>query len=379
MRLRTRVRNGTGLTGGSVFDMPRERVLVAVFFCVCRFVHLYGNASLQGMSFEVYVFNYNYGEFLGDALRGVSSQTQLPDRVIVSDDVSPNNSMEMLQGIVGAHERVELVRNEQNLGAAGHFKSRLAEVSSTYYMLHSADDFLTDPTFFASAIEILEENPSVVVVFGLCTCVDGEGRVGGAWGGSHKLQGETRRTGDSVWTHFKADYMQRRLAFDNVMPAICCVVRTAVHDRFPPYDLENPHCHDWQNWYLMSHCGDFARIERPVISYRRHDESLSENFERDGKVAALVDQFYDEVMGHPLVGEHEYPVLRQAQLRQRLMHMSLREFACAAPKLLWSTGSRAVVKENFYRRCIRRAIRCQACSHDELIVAAGSQLNRETG
>ena len=132
-----------------------------------------------------------------------------------------------------------------------------------------------------------------------------------------------------------------RLAYDNPVPAPCAVVRTAVHAHVPPFPLDSPYAHDWQQWYLLTYHGDFARIERPVMKSRVHGNNLSV-----GAAAALashqsVAKDYADLLARPEVTPDDAKHLRAGLARKRVLGATMAQLPAAmmqhgAQAMAWS-------------------------------------------
>jgi glycosyltransferase involved in cell wall biosynthesis len=292
----------------------------------------------------VVVFNYNYAEFLPSALNGLKQQIRKPDITLVSDDDSPLNSARDLEQILESHPKVLFKRNKKNLGAVEHFRKRVAEVSTKYYMVHSADDFLIDPKFFDDAIRLLEEQPDLVAVFGYAGDRQKDGRV------------VLPRTPilDRGHTVFSGRELRVQLAYENVVPAVCVVIRAAVHQRVPPFPIANPHVHDWQQWYLMTYFGSFARLEKVVCHRHIHGNNLSETYEMAGDAAVHVDSGYQQLLERPEIQEEDRRHLAIGRRRHRIRTSPAKSLPLVVLKEMWRAGGLDAAWESVLERLVRR-------------------------
>jgi len=97
----------------------------------------------------VVIPNYNHAHLLAHCLDGVLSQSRPPARIIVVDDCSTDNSLEVL----ASYPQVEVVRNAVNSGGPDPCINRGLELTTTEFVMNpNVDDEL-----FPNAIEIHEE------------------------------------------------------------------------------------------------------------------------------------------------------------------------------------------------------------------------------
>jgi glycosyltransferase involved in cell wall biosynthesis len=108
----------------------------------------------------------NGAEFIGQALDSVADQTLQPDRVIVQDNCSTDNTEE----VVKAYNRlnIEWVQNGSDTLSIGNFNRGLENADQTEYLhLLCADDTIK-PKFYQRLIHELDSCPGV----GMAYCLD---------------------------------------------------------------------------------------------------------------------------------------------------------------------------------------------------------------
>jgi glycosyltransferase involved in cell wall biosynthesis len=86
---------------------------------------------------------HNYARFLPDAWESLLSQTRLPDRVVIIDDASSDDTSETATRLVANCSFATVVRNTSNLGAVATFNRGLSKLDTDYIMVLSADDMLS--------------------------------------------------------------------------------------------------------------------------------------------------------------------------------------------------------------------------------------------
>lgn len=108
---------------------------------------------------------YNYARYLPQAVESALNQRDVRVDVIVVDDCSTDDSAAVAETLAAADPRVQLVRNERNLGMVGTFNNGLARVTGDYLVRLDADDLLT-PGSLARATALMEEYPEVGLAYG---------------------------------------------------------------------------------------------------------------------------------------------------------------------------------------------------------------------
>ncbi|MEW6419823.1 MAG: glycosyltransferase [Nitrospirota bacterium] len=110
--------------------------------------------------------NYNHAHYIREALEAILSQSYRPLEVIVVDDASTDNSVEIIEQFVKRGPIVRLIKNEKNMGAVHTAQKLLNFARGGYIYGASADDKIL-PGFFEKSMNLLSQYPQA----GLC-CSD---------------------------------------------------------------------------------------------------------------------------------------------------------------------------------------------------------------
>jgi len=123
----------------------------------------------------VIVPNRNDARHLPRSLRSVLEQTVGPDELIVVDDQSTDDSVQVIRDLIAGDERASLVVNPVNLGTNGALNEGLKRISSDYVVFLAANDFLL-PGIFERAKECLARWPDAGLWSAMAWLVDEEDR-----------------------------------------------------------------------------------------------------------------------------------------------------------------------------------------------------------
>lgn len=294
----------------------------------------------------VVVFTYNHAQFLRGVLEGILAQSRRPDRILVCDDASPGDTEAELAAIVAAFPGVELHRNRENLGPVANFRQGIERVGCDAYMLHAGDDRLVDPDFLRDAEQVLAAHANVVVVHGQIRRTTPDGTL---------LGGDLPRAAEP-YRVLSGAAMRRRLAFSNPVAAPCTLIRRSVHAHVPPFPIPSRVRHDWQQWYLLSYFGDFARIERPVMESFVHGANLSVGNAQSTAMHRALRQDYEDLIAHPAVRPEDAAELRAGFLLLDLHDAPIREMPRAVWRHLGEAGTVRVLGQTLARRLGKRLL-----------------------
>ena len=102
--------------------------------------------------------NYNHGHYIQEALQAILSQSFSPLEVIVIDDGSTDNSVQIIEGIAEKNPTVKFYRNVKNEGV-WYSSNKGAKIATGEYIYWAAADDRVCPGFFEKSVKILNQNP----------------------------------------------------------------------------------------------------------------------------------------------------------------------------------------------------------------------------
>lgn len=116
--------------------------------------------------------NYNYADFIIERIDSVLFQTYPISELIILDDASPDNSVEIIENKIEKIKneypklKIKFLRNEKNSGGCvfSQWQKGLKEVESEYFWIAEADDS-ANAHFLEVAMEKFKEKPSTVLFF----------------------------------------------------------------------------------------------------------------------------------------------------------------------------------------------------------------------
>lgn len=116
-------------------------------------------------SVDVVIPSYQYGRYLRACVESVLNQGIQDLRVLIIDNASTDNSVEVARELVAEDRRVDLIARSQNLGRYASYNEGIDWASSDYFLMLCADDLLM-PGVLSSAVTTMERNPDVVFAIG---------------------------------------------------------------------------------------------------------------------------------------------------------------------------------------------------------------------
>lgn len=121
----------------------------------------------------VVIPSYNPGEFLIKALQSVYDQTYLNWRLILVDDCSTDNSLEMAKDLLD-NPRIKVIKNSVNLGTAKTMNVALKSITTSCFVQLDSDDWFTEDALETLLNEFKNQPEDVAVISGNIEVVDNQ-------------------------------------------------------------------------------------------------------------------------------------------------------------------------------------------------------------
>src|SRR5690554_5717357 len=114
------------------------------------------------MKFSIIVPAYNIDKFINNTINSVINQTYSHWEMIIINDGSTNNSLEILNNIALNEKRIKII-NQENMGPLLARENGIKNSSGDYIMFLDADDFYDYNTLEIIRETILIENPDLIL------------------------------------------------------------------------------------------------------------------------------------------------------------------------------------------------------------------------
>lgn len=214
---------------------------------------------------SVTVITYNSSKTVLETLESIKAQTYQNIELIVSDDCSTDNTVEICRKWIGQNKsrfvRTELLSVEKNTGVAGNCNRAEVACQGEWVKGIAGDDILM-PTCVQDCMDYVTEHPETEVLFGRVR----------SFGGKTE---EDNRKWDSWFNYkllsFPPEKMLHYLLFvANGLPAPALFSKRGLNEK---YNLKNderiPLLEDWVNWINMLRTGiKFHFLDKDIVLYR---------------------------------------------------------------------------------------------------------------
>ena len=221
---------------------------------------------------SIIVPNYNYARFLGQRLGSIEKQTCKDYEVILLDDASTDDSVQVLEQFARRHS-CRLVCNERNSGSAfKQWNKGLRLATGKYVWIAEADDY-ADERLLEVLVGRLEQNPQCGVAQCNSLRVDDAGKV---------LERVLPDMYDVDWDRWHHDFIAngkqeciRYLLRENtIQNASAVVFRRELYDAVGGVDESLSLTGDWKFWAGLLFRSDLAYVAEPLNHFRTHGKSV---------------------------------------------------------------------------------------------------------
>ena len=106
--------------------------------------------------------NYNNAQYIEDCLRSIQKQTYSDFKILIVDDGSTDNSVELIKQF--PDDRIELILKEQNSGIVDTLNKGLATITTDYMIRMDGDDLMTEDRV-EKLVTFMDTHPE----FGICS------------------------------------------------------------------------------------------------------------------------------------------------------------------------------------------------------------------
>ena len=254
---------------------------------------------------------HNYARFLPSAVTSALTQRGVDVDVIVVDDASSDESLDVAARMSRRDPRVTVLFNSHNLGPVATFNRGLNAATGEFLVRLDADDLLT-PGALARAVAVMQAHPEVGLVYGHPIHFSGDDL-------------PRARTLPSKWLVWSGvDWLRARCeAGNNVITSPEVLMRSDVVEQVGG-QRDLAHTHDMEMWLRIAAVSDIAYVAGVDQAWHRiHDQSLSMANrdpvgERTGRRDAFETLFSGSEMD-PLLASQLLLTARRALAREALV------------------------------------------------------------
>lgn len=216
------------------------------------------------------VASYNHSGYLRERMESLINQTWEDIEIIVIDDCSTDNSVEVLREYAN-HPKVTLIENKKNTGWVKVSNQGLSMATGEYVIFENCDDFCNSRQI-ESLVEAFKSHPSAGIAFCKSLMVDEHSVV---YGDDFHIREQAFKEHVSKSDFFTGHEMSKFLFHSCVLPNLSAVLfRKEDIDKVGGFSTEFLVCADWELFFKIAETKDFAYVSEALNSFRQHRTTI---------------------------------------------------------------------------------------------------------
>ena len=224
---------------------------------------------------SVIIPSYNHEKFLKERIDSVLNQTFQDFELIILDDLSPDNSQEIIESY-RAHPKVsQIIYNEKNSGSTFfQWNKAVLSIAKGEFIWIAESDDVADPKFLETLVPMLQQNSEVVLAYSQSAKMDSEGKITGSWSEWTQDLVEGNYFNDSFQMNGQ-EYIEKFLIHKNTIPNASAVLfRRKTYAEIGGAVVDMKTNGDWGLWFKMLMEGYINYSSKIMNNFRYHGTSV---------------------------------------------------------------------------------------------------------
>lgn len=218
---------------------------------------------MSNMQVSVILTSYNYGQYLKDTINSVLNQTFKDWELIVVDDCSTDNSVEIITEFANSDGRIKVIRNYENQGLAAAVQTGLIAATGEWVAFLESDDLWRED-YLQTKLEAAEKYPGAGFIYNGVEFFD--------------------KNAESVRAKFQSIIDKNRklksprkmfysFGYENPVLTMSSVMAKRVLFDGLSFDTPIDKLLDWYLYIQLARKTDFYYIDKPLTLWRQHSDS----------------------------------------------------------------------------------------------------------
>lgn len=224
---------------------------------------------------SVIIPNYNHAPYLKERIDSVLNQTYQDFEVIILDDCSPDNSVEVIEQYRSNPHVSHILINEQNTRNTFIQWERGISMAKGRYIWIAESDDVAELQLLETLIGQLEQHPDASVAFCHSRLIDADGALLSEQNTKNPAQPGQITIDDSC------TFLRHLLIFNYIYNASMAVFRRDVYDRANPDYKQFRYCGDWHFWASVCAAGRVIEVYDMLSRFRQHQRKVTEDSKKD--------------------------------------------------------------------------------------------------
>lgn len=224
--------------------------------------------------------NYNHAAYLPKRIESILKQTFQDFELIILDDLSQDNSREIIEQYRNNPKISHIIFNQENSSSTfRQWDKGIDLAKGKYVWLAESDDF-AENIFLEKLVFVLENNPNVGLVFCESNVVNEKNEILGQWKDFVKP--------NQIWRNNFIEngkkIVAQNMLLGNIIPnASAALFRKAIFEKVGKLHQNFRLVGDWVLWANMLTISDLAFISEPLNYFRKHSQNVRSKSHQTGQ------------------------------------------------------------------------------------------------
>jgi glycosyltransferase involved in cell wall biosynthesis len=269
------------------------------------------SASFRSALVSVVVTSYNHAQFMASRMESLLNQTYQSIEILVIDDCSTENNVEILRGYE-SHPKVRLLINSENRGLVPTINQGIEMTLGEFVIIAQCDDSC-DPRMIEKLVGVLEQHPKAGMAFCRSQLIDEFDQL---LGDDFLIRERSFRSRCVTNTLLSSAEMNRFLLNSCVIPNMsallirrdCLAVVGKLSDEYSV-------CVDWDLYFRVVERYDVAYVAEPLNKFRQHKNSIR----RTIKDRVIHEEYFRLLLGK--IRAIDLTLVESCRFRTRVMYL----------------------------------------------------------
>jgi len=212
---------------------------------------------------SIIIPNYNHAAYLQERIESVLGQTYTDFEIIILDDHSTDNSLDIIQPYRHHPKVAHVIINPENTGRPFLQWSKGISLARGKYIWIAESDDVADPHLLESLVTAISQESDIAVAFAHSRLIDQDGKdLPHQWHKDHS---------GKVLTFSGQEFViQKMLTSNYIYNASMALFRRSAYDAIPTDYQQFRYCGDWAFWIHLCLQGRVVEVCSILNAYRQH-------------------------------------------------------------------------------------------------------------
>lgn len=223
---------------------------------------------------SVVIPSFNGEKYIAETIESCLGQTHSNVEIIVVDDCSADNSVQIVKSFARRNSAVRIFQNEKNLGIAGNCNKGFRQSKGAYLIFIGQDDLLPEDHIEKILSEFDEDT---VLVHCNSMVIDSDGK---------KIR---IRNDDEIQINRTVNALYE-LSRKNFISSCGLIIKREFFEKIEGYDPLFRNFYERLTWIKMAKLGKVKYSTKSMAFHRKHDANITNTF-NDKKVMPVIREY----------------------------------------------------------------------------------------